>query len=164
MRAMNAKIRSGEVEKDYLCIALGSPNPPEGTLEGYIAKGPGQKRVRVLSAPEPGAQRALTRYRTLAQSGGLSLLRCELLTGRTHQIRAQFAAAGHPLLGDGQYGDARANQRYGRPFQALYADQVAFHFQGEAGVLDSLNGRRFRAADVPFVRDYFPGFVELDKT
>ena len=76
--------------------------------------GPGEGLLR----PVPGGKSAATLYKTLRTAGGLSLVECELLTGRTHQIRAQFAAAGHPLLGDGKYGRERDNKKYGRSFQA----------------------------------------------
>ena len=67
-------------------------------LDSYLAKN--IRRVTVTDAPAPGAQRALTRYATLETARGLSLMECELLTGRTHQIRAQFAHAGHPPLAE----------------------------------------------------------------
>ena len=93
----------------------------------------------------------------LAARDGLSLVACELMTGRTHQIRAQFAFLGHPLLGDGQYGDPREGERFGRDYQALYAWALTFDFGPEdAGVLEPLRGRRITARGVPFARDYFP--------
>ena len=63
-----------------------------------------KKEVSVYHRPVPGGKSAVTLYRTLARKGELSLMEAELLTGRTHQIRASFADAGHPLLGDGKYG------------------------------------------------------------
>ena len=75
--------------------------PPQGTLRGQIFKDAVQNRVYVTAKPQPGSKTALTNYRTLQSRNGLSLGECELVTGRTHQIRAQFAHAGHPLLGDG---------------------------------------------------------------
>ena len=76
----------------------------------------------------------MTLYRTLAKKGGLSLVECRLVTGRTHQIRAQLAAAGHPLLGDGKYGRERENKKFGRTGgQALYSYKLAFHFTTAAG-------------------------------
>ena len=76
----------------------------------------------------PGAKTARTRYRTLTSHGRLSLVECELLTGRTHQIRAHFAWAGHPLLGDPKYGNEAVNrtlkQTYGIGRQLLHAWQI----------------------------------------
>ena len=108
LRVMNDKIRSREILKYYLCITLGRPTPAEGTLSGYLFKDESKKQVFVRRVPSPGAKTAITHYKTLLSRGALSLVECELMTGRTHQIRAQFAAAGHPLLGDGKYG--RRNQ------------------------------------------------------
>ena len=114
-----------------------------------------KKQVYVRSRPEPGARTAVTEYRTLAVKNGLSLVECDLITGRTHQIRAQMAAAGHPLLGDGKYGNERENRRYGRHGQALYSYKLTFHFTTDAGPLEPLNGRTFQVQDVDFVAEYF---------
>lgn len=158
LRIADRKIRGREIDKRYLCVALGEMRPGQGLLDGYILKSPEQKRVQVLHHPAPGAQRAQTKMEVLAARNGLSLVHCQLLTGRTHQIRAQMADVGHPLLGDGQYGDRRRNQRYGREFQALYAYQLTFAFQTDAGILSPLNGRTFQVRRVPFLRDYFPDY------
>lgn len=115
-----------------------------------------KKQVYVRKRPEPGAKTAVTAYRTLAVRDGLSLVECDLITGRTHQIRAQFAAAGHPLLGDGKYGSERENRKYGRHGQALYSYKLIFQFTTPAGPLEPLNGRTFQVEDVDFVQEYFP--------
>lgn len=159
MHILNRKIREREVEKRYLCIVHGRVNPPSGLLDNAILKQQGQKRVTVLDHDVPDAQRAQTRYRTLACRDGLSLMECELLTGRTHQIRAQFAHLRHPLLGDNQYGDPRLDKRYHRHYQALYAYRLDFRFTSDAGVLAPLNGRSWQVNDVAFVREYFPEFA-----
>ena len=114
-------------------------------------------RVTVSRKPVPGGKSAATLYKTLKTADGLSLVECELLTGRTHQIRAQFAAAGHPLLGDGKYGRERDNKRYGRAFQALYSYKLVFSFSTDAGMLEYLKGRAFTVEHVDFVEAYFPG-------
>ena len=156
MRVLSSKIRSREIEKCYLCVAEGDIRSAEGMFDNYVLKSEGLSRVRVLNAECPGARRAQTRYRVLARGNGLTLAECTLITGRTHQIRAQFAAAGHPLVGDLQYG-ARADTE--RRFQALYSYKLRFDFQTPAGALDYLNGREFRVPNVPFVREYFPNFI-----
>ncbi|MBQ8955129.1 MAG: RluA family pseudouridine synthase [Clostridia bacterium] len=157
LKAMNEKIKERQVKKEYLCVALGEMAKKQGVIDTYIVKPEGSRKVRVTRNPLPGAQRALTGYRVLAEREGLSLVACELMTGRTHQIRAQFAFIGHPLLGDGQYGDPKESERFGRDYQALYAWALTFDFPEEgAGVLAGLSRLRVTARSVPFVREYFP--------
>ena len=157
MKVLNQKIRDREVEKHYYCIALGSFQKKSGMFENYIVKSPEMKKVQVSERMVPGGQKAQTRYRVLAGRDGMSLVECELLTGRTHQIRAQMAHSGHPLLGDNQYGDRRRNEKYGRSFQALYAYRLKFAFTTDAGPLNALNGKEFVAPEVRFIEEYFPG-------
>lgn len=156
LRILNQKIRDRELDKRYLAVVEGTPRPETGVLKGYLFKDAVKNRVFVTDTPQKGAKTCETRYRTLTKRGGLSLVECELITGRTHQIRAQFAHAGHPLLGDGKYGklDPHADRRY----QALYSYRLTFCFTTDAGVLAPLNGRSFQVADVEFVKTYFPDF------
>ena len=93
LRVMNQKIKDRELEKRYLCVIHGTMPQREGKLEGYLWKDEVKKQVYVRSKPVPGAKTAVTLYRTLAVRNSLSLVECELITGRTHQIRAQFSAA-----------------------------------------------------------------------
>ena len=158
LRVMNQKIKDRELEKRYLCVIHGTMPQREGKLEGYLWKDEVKKQVYVRTKPVPGAKTAVTLYRTLAVRNSLSLVECELITGRTHQIRAQFSAAGHPLLGDGKYGSERDNRRYGRHGQALYSYRLSFRFTTGAGPLEPLNGRSWQVEEVDFVQEYFPGF------
>ncbi len=158
LRIMNQKIRDREIEKSYLCVALGALNPPQGKLENFLVKDEAKKQVFVHDRPVPGGRTAVTLYRTLAKGRGLSLVECRLVTGRTHQIRAQLAAAGHPLLGDGKYGRERENKKFGRTGgQALYSYKLEFCFTTDAGCLEHLNGRVWTVDQVDFVEEYFPG-------
>ena len=152
---MNQKIRDRELSKYYLAIVHGKMTPPQGRLEGFLLKDEAKKQVTVYDHPVPGGKTAATDYRTLKVKDGLSLVECDLLTGRTHQIRAQFAAAGHPLLGDGKYGRERDNKKYGRSFQALYSYKLSFDFTTDGGLLEYLNGRSFQVEHVDFVDEYF---------
>ena len=160
LSAMDEKIRTHEVQKYYLCIVHGRMKHPDGTLRHYLMKKPEQKKVTVLKKNEPGSKEAITYFQAIDENNGLTLCECLLGTGRTHQIRAQFAAIGHPLLGDNQYGSAKQNEKYGRVTgQALCAYRLIFDFEGDAGCLEGLNGRTFQVRDVPFVREYFPDVV-----
>ena len=159
LRILNEKIRDREIDKRYLAVIEGQIRPQAGTLSGYLFKDAVKNRVYVTDTPQPGAKTAVTKYRTLAQGKGLSLVECELLTGRTHQIRAQFAHAGHPLLGDGKYG--KLGKDAARKYQALYSYKLAFSFSTDAGCLSYLKGRTFTVSDVDFARELFPGAAQF---
>ena len=154
LRVLNQKIRDREIEKYYLAAVQGTMKPPEGELSGYLFKDSVKNRVYVTDKPQPGAKTCLTRYRTLDSKNGLSLVECELITGRTHQIRAQFAHAGHPLLGEGKY--AKLDKRFDRSFQALYSYRLVFRFTTDPGPLEYLNNKSFRVQRVDFAEEYFP--------
>lgn len=156
LRVMNQKIKDRELDKRYLAIVEGTPKPREGSLKGFLFKDAVKNRVFVTDSPKPGSKTCQTNYKVLDSRNGLSLVECELITGRTHQIRAQFAHAGHPLLGDGKYG--KLDKRYDRTYQALYSYKLTFRFTTEAGSLENLNGKSFRVEKVDFVEEYFPGF------
>lgn len=153
LRVLDEKIRLREIDKLYLAAVHGKPEPPEGELEGFIFKDSVKNRVYVRSKPEPGALSARTRYRTLRYKNGLSLLECQLLTGRTHQIRAQLAAAGHPLVGDGKYGTDKPEKWL--PGQALCSYKLRFSFKTDAGALQYLNNREFSLPEPEFVEKLF---------
>ena len=154
LRVMNQKIKDRELDKRYLAIVEGTPKPQKGSLKGYLFKDSKKNKVFVTDTPQPGAKTCQTNYITLASRSGLSLVECELITGRTHQIRAQFAHAGHPLLGDGKYG--KLDKRFDRTYQALYSYKLTFAFTTDAGELAYLNGRSFRVEQVDFATEYFP--------
>ena len=154
LRVLNQKIKDREMDKRYLAIVEGTPKPKEGSLKGYLFKDAKKNRVFVTDTPQTGSKSCQTNYKVLAQQKGLCLVECELITGRTHQIRAQFAHAGHPLLGDGKYG--KLDKRFDRNYQALYSYKLTFRFTTEAGALEYLNGKSFRVDSVDFVQEYFP--------
>ena len=157
LRIMNQKIKDRELDKRYLAIVEGTMKPKDGSLKGYLFKDAKKNKVFVTDKPQPGAKTCQTNYKTIATAQGLSLVECELITGRTHQIRAQFAHAGHPLLGDGKYG--KLDKRFDRTYQALYSYKLTFTFTTDAGTLEHLNGRSFQVEKVDFVEEYFPGVM-----
>ena len=156
LRVMNQKIKDREMDKRYLAIVEGTFKQKTGSLKGYLFKDAKKNRVFVTDTPQPGAKSCHTNYRVLASCDGLSLVECKLITGRTHQIRAQFAHAGHPLLGDGKYG--KLNKKYDRNYQALYSYRLSFQFTTDAGGLAYLNGKSYQVENVDFVKEYFPQY------
>ena len=156
LRVLNQKIKDREMDKRYLAIVEGTPKPRDGSLKGYLFKDAKKNRVFVTDTPQTGSKSCQTNYRTITSARGLTLVECELITGRTHQIRAQFAHAGHPLLGDGKYG--KLDKRFDRNYQALYSYKLTFQFTTDAGGLEYLNGKSFQVNKVDFVDEYFPGY------
>ena len=156
LRILNQKIRDREIDMRYLAIVEGTLPKKEGSLVGFLFKDAKKNRVFVTDTPQPGSKACRTDYRVLASRNGLTLVECRLITGRTHQIRAQFAHAGHPLLGDGKYG--KLDKRFDRDYQALYSYRLTFTFPTDAGILEPLKDRSFQVKEADFVKEYFPDF------
>ena len=150
LRVMNEKIKQREIRKFYLCLVKGSLKPSSGTLTGWLSKDENAKQVKIFSSSRPGCKAVITSYKTLKNFGEYSLVEAELKTGRTHQIRAHFASVGHPLLGDGKYGDYDLNRKFGLTSQLLQSYKLIFDFKGDPTHLEYLNGKTFEVKDVWF--------------
>ena len=153
LRVMNEKIRDGHMNKFYLCLVHGIPRKKQDKLYAFLRKNSKDNTVEVRETPFPGAKEIITGYRVVEERGDKALLEVELFTGRTHQIRAQMAAIGHPLLGDGKYGVNRREKKDGYKYQALYAYKLRFERTDKENALSYLEGRTFELdrADVWFV-------------
>ena len=151
LRVMNQKIRDREIHKSYLCVTCGHVRPKDGRIQNYILRHEAEHRVTVHDRPVPGARTAITQYHVLKETPELSLVECDLITGRTHQLRAQFAHMGRPLLGDSKYGTNEMNRKYHRKSQALGSHKLRFDFTTDAGALAYLNGKTFTAPRVEFM-------------
>ncbi|MBQ1226263.1 MAG: RluA family pseudouridine synthase [Clostridia bacterium] len=146
LRIMNEKIKNRELSKKYLAAVHGTFEEKEGVLKGYLIKDSKTNTVKVFKTqPKNGeAKKIITGYRVVAEKNGLSLLEVDLITGRTHQIRAHMSSIGHPLLGDGKYGVNRDDKQIGYKYQALYSYSLEFCFKGDSGILGYLNERTFK--------------------
>ncbi|MCH5199607.1 MAG: RluA family pseudouridine synthase [Oscillospiraceae bacterium] len=154
LRILNEKIKNRELTKKYLCIVIGKPNKNEDLLTAFLERDMTLKQVRISDKKTPDNLTVKTKYKVMDSCGELSLLEVELLTGRTHQIRAHMAYIGHPLLGDGKYGINRINTKYGFKMQALYSYKLKFDFAGDSGILNYLNKKEYTVKNVPFIAKY----------
>ncbi len=102
--ALGRQVMDGRFQKAYLAVVHGVPAAPEGTFTDLLRRDRRECKTYIADAPGRDAREAISDYTLLQSAGGLSLLRITLRTGRTHQIRAQFAHHGLPLVGDRKYG------------------------------------------------------------
>lgn len=154
LRILNEKIKNRELTKKYLCIVIGKPDKEEALLTAYLQKDSESNQVTITDKKTSENLTIKTKYKVLDSFGKLSLLEVDLLTGRTHQIRAHMAHIGHPLLGDGKYGINRINKEFGFKMQALYSYKLRFDFVKDAGKLNYLNKKEFTVQTVPFLAQY----------
>ncbi len=153
LREINAAIQSGDLHKIYRCVTVSAPPEREAVATAYHRKDEDRNIVRISDTPADGYREIRTGWRTIAEKNGLYLLEVTLYTGRTHQIRAHLAHLGAPLLGDGKYGDIRANKRYGVFRQELCAYALEFSLP-EDSPLAYLNSRRITAPEPDFEKKF----------
>lgn len=144
LRVMNEKIRNNELTKRYLCLVHGTPSPKKAKLYAFLRKDSAKNLVEVRDREFGGAKEIITGYTVLESFDGVSLCEIELVTGRTHQIRAHMAHIGHALVGDGKYGVNRTEKKDGYKYQALYAYSLTFEKTSKDNALSYLEGKVFR--------------------
>lgn len=131
------------IDKRYTALVAGELHG-EGEINAALSKDATSGMVKVTPVSK-GGKPAKTRYKVLKNYGDATLVECELITGRTHQIRVHMASIGHPLVGDGKYGDFQTNrnfkQLYNFDHQFLHATSLTFLHTD--GVLKELDGMRF---------------------
>lgn len=155
LRILNQKIKDRELSKKYLCVTVGVPLPKEQTATAYLEKNEHTKTVKISSRKTQSNKTIITKYRVLKETDSLALVEVDLITGRTHQIRAHMAYLGYPLLGDGKYGLNEHNRRYGVKTQALCSHKLTFDFKSDAGMLSYLDKKSFSISAPWFVEQFF---------
>ncbi len=145
LRFFNEKIKAHQLDKYYLCAVHGRMGKKEDTLCGYLKKDGDKNLVDIRTQKGSGYKEIITKYTVLEEKRELSLLEIELVTGKTHQIRAHLSYIGHPLLGDGKYGINKDDRKAGYSYQALYAYKLVFSYPKSGGEFDYLAGQSFKA-------------------
>ncbi len=146
LQILSEAFRSRTLSKYYLCVVCGTVTEPM-RLDGYLEKDPAANQVSVFRQPAPGRSRILTEYEPVDRAEGYTLLKVRLITGKTHQIRAHLASAGHPIAGDPRYGDPkdcrRLRQQTGIGSQLLHSWKLVFPQM--PAPLEHVSGRSFQA-------------------
>lgn len=138
---LEEKIKNNEITKIYRCTILGKMPKEEDILKDYLFKDSKKSMVYISNTKKTGYSEIITKYKTISSNKETSLLEVELITGKTHQIRAHLAYKGHPILGDGKYGNNEINKKYKKKFQELTAFKLIFSFKTDAGILNYLTNK-----------------------
>ena len=156
LRVMNEKIKNDEISKFYYCVVHGKMPKRADTLMGFLLKDSDKNQVKIFDKQVRGSKNIITKYKVISEKNDMSLLEIELVTGRTHQIRAHMSYIGHPLLGDGKYGINKDDRAKGYKYQALYAYRLRFDFDDGSGALGYLKGKEVKLSrdDVWFLKDF----------
>lgn len=148
LNVLNEKLKSREIKKYYLAVVHGKMPMKRQLLTAYLTKNEKTNTVTVSDKETNGSKKIITKYEVLDCYDDVSLLEIDLLTGRTHQIRAHLAHIGHPLFSDGKYGTDKGRYR-----QALYSYKLKFAFR-DSNALSYLNNRQFAAENIKLLQDF----------
>ncbi len=130
--------KNGYISKVYTCVVCGKPSKETGRLTHYLTKHSDKSFVKISEKKTPHSRLAELEYNLVSNSDDLSLLHIDLLTGRTHQIRAQLAYIGLPVLGDDKYGDREINKKYRCRRQLLWASGLTLSMKGSLSYLNGI--------------------------
>lgn len=129
-KALLSAIKDRSLTKIYEAVLVGCPKPDSAILKAYLTKNADKSTVKVYQSKASGAEEIVTGYEVIKRNRELSYVRIQLVTGKTHQIRAHMAFIGHPVLGDNKYGNETANKAYGHKKQLLISKQTTINGTG----------------------------------
>lgn len=155
LREINRRIKENLITKKYLCLTAFVPKPEEATITAYHCKDSKTNMVKIRSSAADGYKQIITRYKVLEKNEKAVLVEVELVTGRTHQIRAHMSFIGAPLIGDRKYGNKKVNDKYDLKYQALCAYKIKFDRCDDENVLSYLDTKEFQLSNIWFLEKYF---------
>lgn len=164
LRILNLKMKERELHKKYICILCGTLKKDTEILKAFLDKNSSENKVYISNKMKnKNYKTILTKYSVIDKSKKFTLAEIELLTGRTHQIRAHMAYLGYPLLGDGKYGVNKINREMGYKYQALCAYKLKFDFKDKDNLLGYLDGKEFgvNMDKIWFVNDFYKRLVNI---
>lgn len=164
LRILNLKMKERELHKKYICILCGTLKKDTEILKAFLDKNSSENKVYISNKMKnKNYKTILTKYSVIDKSKKFTLAEIELLTGRTHQIRAHMAYLGYPLLGDGKYGVNKINREMGYKYQALCAYKLKFDFKDKDNLLGYLDGKEFgvNMDKIWFVSDFYKRLVNI---
>lgn len=164
LRILNLKMKERELHKKYICILCGTLKKDTEILKAFLDKNSSENKVYISDKMKnKNYKTILTKYSVIDKSKKFTLAEIELLTGRTHQIRAHMAYLGYPLLGDGKYGVNKINREMGYKYQALCAYKLKFDFKDKDNLLGYLDGKEFgvNMDKIWFVNDFYKRLVNI---
>ena len=164
LRIMNQKIKDRELKKLYYCETCGIFEKKNATVSDFLYKDKKTNRVYIFHTREEAKRimkikydddikTVITKYSVKGENYGNSLVLVDLITGRTHQIRAHLAYLGHPLIGDGKYGKAHSKEK-SELMQHLYSYSIEFKFTSDSGILSYLDGKTICGKPQDFMKKY----------
>lgn len=137
--SLDEAIKKRQIQKFYLAKVVGRVKKLHENLTAYLKKDDKNSLVYISDLKQEGFEKIQTNYKVLDKNEDFSILEVELVTGKTHQIRAHLSHIGYPILGDEKYGNNLVNKKFGKKYQCLVAYKLIFHFD-ENDYLSKLNG------------------------